>query len=192
MKKLSDYVMILDDVLSDELCNELIEKFDASLNVESTEATWHGSYQKRFDELNLTKEEEFQENCIELYTLSKNLVEFYKEKCEIEFFPTKIGYEELRLKKYSVNDTDKFDWHSDVGDYSSARRFLSMFFYLNDVEDGGQTVFNDSSFYPEKDLSINPRRGRIVVFPPMWMYPHKALPPISNSKYILSTYCHYT
>jgi hypothetical protein len=29
------------------------------------------------------------------------------------------------------------------------------------------------------------------MFPPLWMFPHKGESPISNPKYIISTYLHY-
>lgn len=68
-------------------------------------------------------------------------------------------------------------------DYATSRRFLSFFWYLNDVDQGGETVFDD--------LIIQPKTGRMVVFPPLWMFPHKGCIPISNEKYLLSTYLHY-
>ena len=54
--------------------------------------------------------------------------------------------------------------------------------YLND---------NDGlTYFPEQDLTIEPRCGRILVFPPTWEYPHQGLAP-TTTKYILSTYIHY-
>ena len=32
------------------------------------------------------------------------------------------------------------------------------------------------------------RIGRLVVFPPYWMFQHEGRPPVSGDKYILSTY----
>jgi hypothetical protein len=61
-----------------------------------------------------------------------------------------------------------------------------MFTYLNDVEEGGETEFES-----EFGFTVKPKQGRMVVFPPMWMFPHRGKQPISNSKYILSTYLHY-
>ena len=55
--------------------------------------------------------------------------------------------------------------------------------YLNDVENGGETEF--------LNVSIKPKAGTLVVFPPLWMFPHKGNAPISGSKYLLSTYLHY-
>ena len=76
-----------------------------------------------------------------------------------------------------------FDTHVDVQDYASARRFLSFMWYLNDVDSGGKTVFNE--------LTIDPKQGKLVVFPPLWMFPHRGEAPDDDPKYILSTYLHY-
>ena len=54
--------------------------------------------------------------------------------------------------------------------------------YLNDVESGGETDF------PQLGLRVSARRGRLLMFPPYWMYQHAGLPPESGDKYILSTY----
>jgi len=35
---------------------------------------------------------------------------------------------------------------------------------------------------------VQARRGRLLMFPPYWMYQHAGMPPLSNDKYILSTY----
>ena len=96
--------------------------------------------------------------------------------------------------KFQRSDTGGgfHQWHHEQGSgRQSTARFAVWMLYLNDVEEGGQTVFNDVTYDEKTNLTINARRGRIVIFPPMWMYPHKGMPPISNSKYIISTYCHY-
>ena len=102
------------------------------------------------------------------------------------FWPPNHALEQIRMKRYRVGGEDRFDRHIDVGDHDSARRFLVLFFYLNDVEEGGETVFT------ELDYSVKPKTGSVLIFPPTWQYPHAGLPPISNNKYIVGTYLHYT
>lgn len=189
MKNLSDYIMVIDDVLPKEYCEDLIYKFDHTDDLVERHSEWEQDY-KSFKEVNLTTHPEFKEEQDLFYEISKRMLKFYEEKAKVEFFPLKIGLEEVRMKRYEANGKDQFGWHADVGDYASARRFLVMFYYLNDVEEGGETVFDD--VIKEKvNLTVKPKCGRMVIFPPMWMYPHKGMPPISGSKYIISTYCHY-
>jgi len=66
----------------------------------------------------------------------------------------------------------------------SARRFMTAMIYLN-APDGGETVF------PNLGLSITPQPGRLIVFPPLWLFPHAGLPPLTRPKYILHTYLCY-
>ena len=42
--------------------------------------------------------------------------------------------------------------------------------------------------FPRLDLAVPARAGRLLVFPPYWMYQHAGRPPLSGDKYILSTY----
>lgn len=85
------------------------------------------------------------------------------------------------MKRYRPGGDDRFQPHFDsIG--AVANRYLVFLWYLNDVDEGGQTRF------PDLGLDVAPRAGRLVVFPPYWMFQHEGLPPVSGDKYILSTY----
>lgn len=189
MKNLADYIMVVDNVLSKETCETLIDKFDKTQDLVLRDSQWHNDY-KSFKEVNITTHPEFKEAQQIFYDKTSQMFEFYKHHTKVEFFPQKYGFEDARMKRYDTNDKDQFGWHTDVGDYASARRFLVMFYYLNDVEEGGETIFKDK-IDDVINLTVKPKSGRIVIFPPLWMYPHKGCKPISQSKYIVSTYCHY-
>lgn len=187
MRNTAEYILSIENCISKELCEDLIEKFEAEEKV-ARDSSWDVDY-KSFQEINLTTNPVFKKEQDIFYDISKNIFEIYKKQYNLDFFPKEYGFEEVRMKRYDVNDKDQFGLHADVGDYGSARRFLVMFFYLNDVDVGGETAFDDKS--GEYCLKIKPKQGRAVLFPPMWMYPHKGLKPISNPKYIISTYAHY-
>ena len=61
-----------------------------------------------------------------------------------------------------------------------------MFWYLNDVDEGGETIFTEPL-----DIKVKPKAGRVLIFPPMWMYPHAGLAPKSNAKYIIGSYLNF-
>lgn len=189
MSNLGKYIMVVDHVLPPELCQNLIKKFDAAEDLVVRDSSWDTDY-KSFKELNLTTHPEFKEEQELFYQKSEEMLSLYKTQLQIPFFPEQVGLEEVRMKRYDTNDKDQFGWHADVGDYASARRLLVMFYYLNDVDAGGETLFNEN-LQELTNLSVKPKQGRMVMFPPMWMYPHKGCKPISNPKYIISTYCHY-
>jgi hypothetical protein len=63
-----------------------------------------------------------------------------------------------------------------------SQRYLVFLWYLHDVAEGGETEF------PDLGIKIQARTGRLLMFPPYWMFQHAGLPPRSNDKYIVSTY----
>ncbi len=104
--------------------------------------------------------------------------------------PPQYGFEEFRMKRYLPEEKQYFGFHTDVGDHASAKRFLAFLWYLNDVEEGGETVFRFRKDDPNI-ITVKPKAGRVLVFPPTWTYPHEGLPPISGPKYVVSSYLHY-
>ena len=73
--------------------------------------------------------------------------------------------------------------HIDGGPFGATKdRFLVVILYLNDVEVGGATNFT------KHNLRVEPKSGRIVIFPVHWLYPHKGEIPLSSHKTILTTF----
>ena len=72
--------------------------------------------------------------------------------------------------------------HCDAWNVPSATRLVSVVIYLNTVKEGGETIF------PNLDLKVAPKRGRMLFFPSSFVYPHKAVTPISSVKYAIVTW----
>lgn len=181
--KFNKFISVYDNVLDNSVCNFLISTFEKN---SKKQERIENNKKPNFTQFNLTENN----NCEETNNIHNFLIntvfrykkiyyEIHDERC----FPLSHGFEQFRIKKYNNDGKDCFDYHVDVIDHSSSRRFLSFLWYLNDVNDGGETVFDN--------LTIEPKTGRMVIFPPLWMFPHSGKPPISNTKYILSTYLHY-
>lgn len=184
MVELNDFIHIYENAIEPNVCEFLINLFE---QVPDKYEQIDNDGQQKFTQFNLT------ENCklndevdnVHNYLIHKTF-EYkskYYEFADSRVFPESHAFEQFRIKKYNNDGLDKFDTHVDVINHTSAKRFISFFWYLNDVETGGETRF--------KDLSVIPKQGTLVMFPPFWMFPHKAEPPISNSKYLLHTYLHY-
>jgi hypothetical protein len=88
------------------------------------------------------------------------------------------------MKRYLPNGRDFFPLHVDVMGQVASRRFMTAFIYLN-TPLGGETVF------PNLNISIAPEPGKLLAFPPIWLFPHAGLPPKSSAKYTLHTYLCY-
>jgi len=180
MKK---YIKVYDDVLSQDHCNTLIQKFEANKDQQvSTDLDNH----RHFTEININQHEDWKMMVQGTYLHLRPMIQRYKDDCKItdKQWPSQYGFEEIRFKRYLPNDKDEFKEHVDVGDYNSARRFLVFFLYLNDNFDG-RTSFS------EYDMQVYPKAGRLLMFPPTWTYLHTGHKPIETPKYIIGSYLHY-
>ena len=184
MDELNDFIQIYDDALDLNICDFLVNLFE---QVSDKQEKIINDRKPNFTQFNLTQNRELTEEVNQVHNhLIQKTFEYrnkYYEFVDKRVFPEQHAFEQYRIKRYTPNENEAFDTHVDVIDYETSRRFLSFFWYLNDVEIGGETQF--------KDLIIKPKKGKLVVFPPTWMFPHKGLDPISNQKYIISTYLHY-
>ena len=178
-----DFIKTYDNVLSDVSCQHLIDKFEDNRNQwQKTELEGHRS----FTEININLHEDWQEYVNIIYKSLNPFIQKYADDHNItNNWPERYGWEQIRFKKYEVNDKDEFKEHVDVMDYASAKRFLVMFLYLNDNE-GGLTEF------PEYDTMIQPKAGSLLMFPPLWTHKHIGHKPIKTPKYIIGSYLHYT
>ncbi|WLW36781.1 2-oxoglutarate/Fe(II)-dependent oxygenase [Synechococcus phage S-8S29] len=184
--RLNEYIKTYDGMVDDDFCLDVIKAFHESDSVYTDR-----EQRPTFRELNisqryLSKDPLWQIPQQKLNDVFNDVVELYMTELDLGAdFPARYAYEEFRLKMYQNNNYDQFKDHVDVGDYNSARRFLVLFLYLNDVVEGGETNF------PRLNYKVSPKRGRILVFPATWQWRHAGLPPVSDSKMIIGTYLHY-
>lgn len=172
------YIKLYENVIEPHLCEEMIELFNNESSVERKNPIMD------FNEINLMQNKSVWGKHINHLSHSfKQVLEQYRIECNVEHWPAKYAFEEIRMKKYEP-DTGKFNQHVDVGDYSTARRFLAFFAYLNTGVDG-ETAFDDLG------ISVPRNTGSVLVFPPMWTYPHTGRIPKIDPKYIIGSYLHY-
>lgn len=184
------YVKVYDDILPKLFCENTIQKFEKNTEIQKS-VVFDGH--RSFTEINLSQNENVWRQEIDFLTASaQQVITKYKKDVGIEemSWPREYGFEELRMKRYLPNDKDEIQFHVDVENHDSARRFLVFFWYLNDVFDGGETMFQLNKNVPPK-LKVQPRGGRILVFPPLWTHPHIASRPKDTNKYIIGSYLHY-
>lgn len=199
-KKLTDLIKVYDDVFDTEKCKTIIDCFEQNPQYHQR---YDNNQRPNFTQLNLTQyaqSEDATDSVKDIHkdvtTLFMNVISLYQIDTSItDEIPSQWGLEQIRIKKYNkaidccdpetIEKSDQFAEHVDVGDHNSARRFLALFLYLNHTETTGKTIF------PYLDLQVDPIPGRILVFPPMWMFPHAGLPSFSEDKYIVGSYCHY-
>lgn len=178
------FIKVYDNILSKELCSRLRSVFE---DVNSDKEEFDDDY-KKFSQLTLDYNNTIQHELFnQVASIALNQYPIYIRDCKVAKYqlPEKIGIEGIRIKKY-YDSTCAFDPHVDVLDKDSSKRFISFLFYLNDVNEGGETVFFD-----DNPLIVHPKEGRLVMFPPLWTYPHQGNPVFSGVKYIMSTYLNF-
>ena len=94
-----------------------------------------------------------------------------------------------QLQKYEKNQGHYAYWHSEtypeLNGNNALHRVLLYIVYLNDVEDGGETEF----YY--QDLKVKPKKGSLVIAPCYFTHTHRGNMPISNDKYILTSWLQF-
>lgn len=92
----------------------------------------------------------------------------------------------IQAQKYPQGSGNYRYWHCEVFPMAphneQLHRSLLFMYYLNDVEEGGQTEF----YYQKK--AIVPRTGRMVIAPAYFTHTHRGCVPISDDKYILTSW----
>ena len=174
-----NYITVYDDVFSEGSCDKLIHFFET--NKDKSKETDLGFC--KFRELPFSVSPQNESNVAKVLT---PFVEKYKIDNNISDYvwPEKYKMEGIRFKKYEPNDKDGFEEHADAVDYESCTRFLVMFVYLSNNETG-------HTRFPTFNVSVKPKQGRLLMFPPNWCYPHIGEKVKNKPKYIMGSYCHY-
>jgi prolyl 4-hydroxylase len=180
---LHHYIRVYDHGLDSALCRQIMGSFDglARFQNKNGQGVRSGLDNSSWTELNVTPlaDQSFLGMFRQVIDAAH---ERYNRDVGLEIpIPNTHVTSELVIKRYVGRSTDRFQLHFD-SNHHLANRYLVLLWYLNDVTEGGETRF------PQLNFSVAPRAGRLLMFPPYWMYQHEGVPPVSGDKYILSTY----
>ncbi|MCV2886265.1 2OG-Fe(II) oxygenase [Aestuariibacter sp. AA17] len=219
---MSDFVEVIDDVLSPELCQEFINVFNKSDHL-APGMTGGGvdTDKKRSTDVSISRHPEFSQLFQKVLPhVTENVMKYF-EKYHFALIgpigltvqhpetgqPVKLTHEnfeevgkprlnalvqllfrigEINAQKYEVGKGGYPYWHSEVypqsGPADALHRIFLFMFYLNDVDEGGETEF----YYQNK--KVEPKAGRMVIAPAYFTHTHRGNIPVSNDKYILTSW----
>ena len=163
---------IYDGALSDDFCDDLISVFDSSEPLEIKGENYD------ILEYNYTlhhKEEDVHGRLIEH---TAKLYKHYLDDLGTTNMINVSGFEELKIKKFGYHNL-----HIDAVDHGSAIRAVGFLFFLN--ESTGNIDF------PLQKLGVEPRKGRVIIYPVSWEYPNQHHKTEDFSKYMLETFLHF-
>ena len=170
-------IKIIDGILSSTLCRQLIDKFNNDTFLKSDPQPDYST--RRF--LLVSEQLQWQKEVIKLTPIISEVVtDFFNYPGKFSAHSREDWVDDgLVMAHYRPGDTCAF--HDDGQVYGCNVRLATVLFYLNDVDQGGETYF------PLQDLKICPKEGRAVVFPPHLRFPHEVL-EASSDRYILQTW----
>jgi predicted 2-oxoglutarate/Fe(II)-dependent dioxygenase YbiX len=182
MNQLSDYIVIIDEALTDALCDAVLTEYKdckdwANAGIKNGVNTNVRSCQTigiSFDHIiNNNKVRQHMDQ--ELFACASKVIQEYKNKflnCKIE---QDSGYELLKYEvgQFYVQHTDSF---------KDRPRAVSCSFILNDDYEGGEFAFFD------RQLKYKLKKGSCIMFPSNFMYPHEIMPVTSGTRYSIITW----
>ena len=179
---------IYERALPADFCRAVIERFDRDPQVRpgrygnGTAAGAVDTTIKQTTEIDLdgTQEGWRPQERILLQSLGQHLRRYMETWSRA--FHCNLVHEPLKIARYPIGG--QFDWHSDNLGNGVTTRVITALWYLNTVEEGGETE------YPWQNMAIRPVEGRLLLCPVGWTFVHRGAPPRSGPKYIAITQLH--
>jgi len=180
---LRHFIRVYDDALEPSLCLSMIAAFTSLENQQTRNGRGvrGGLDNSAWTELDVDRFADAGFRALFRDKIDRGLERYNKDIGLTIALPNSPVTAELRMKRYRPGLAEQFEMHFDAI-YEKANRYLVFLWYLNDVAAGGETRF------PALDVAIQPKAGRLLMFPPYWMYQHEGAPPSSCDKYIVGTY----
>lgn len=177
------YIQIYENALSKEWCEKIIKIFDENEEQHKDGVTAGGMNKHTKD----TKEMYFDKMPLSVYdkdlfdNLHSYLIKYGKHNEIMSMLQADIDDTGYQLQKYVANE-GFYKWHQDgetkMRNNKLSHRIITYLWYLNDVQEGGETLF--------QNFKIKPKQGSLLLFPATWTYKHSGAMPISNDKYIIT------
>ena len=185
--KPNSFIFEVKDALPDFLCDDMVARFEA--NETDQYAGRVGSAMNSNDSLKKTTDiiasgkQHWKDVDNNLFrSLAVSLKEF---KDIYPYFGDMSRFKDMGYNLQRYQEGEYYHWHVDADNDVLAPRQLVALWYLNDVEEGGETEFLF------QDASVTPERGKLILFPPFWTHEHRAAVVTKGVKYIATTWINF-
>jgi hypothetical protein len=187
---MTEFIYECENFLPSKICEDLIQYFEENPDQHTPGRTASGvdTKYKISTDMILSDSSEYSQNVRNiLMAFQVKAFNDYKEYCKIHAAHGKNILNEVLMEGFTaipqIQKTTPggfYRWHCDSIIYRCSR-LLSCIIYLNDVEEGcgGTTDFICGK-------SIQPKRGKILIFPSTWTYFHRGKQLTKGVKYLLS------
>jgi predicted 2-oxoglutarate/Fe(II)-dependent dioxygenase YbiX len=184
-KKLIDYVKHYKSYLNKDICNSTIKQLE-SLHIDKWNQ--HEFYDPSSDkfmnisgnqELSISYSNEILTKQIIMKEIWNIINKYIVHDLKFNWFDRWNGYTEVRFNKYSKNIkmAEHCDHiHSMFDGNTKGIPILSVLGILNDNYEGGEFIM-----FEDKEIKF--KKGDILVFPSLFLYPHKVEPVKKGTRY---------
>jgi len=187
----SDFIGVYDNVISEERCDLICRYFDKLYENKDEHRYQYGGGEPGKRELGRFDHQIFLDldnnpvsdaimNCL------SNCWELYRKKYwVVDHICIDMKFEEIKLQKTPPRG-GFHDWHCEVNDLGVVDRCIVWMLYLNDIPEGeGETEFL------WQGLRIQPKAGRMVIWPAFYSHTHRGNTVYSKNKYIATGWGNY-
>jgi 2OG-Fe(II) oxygenase superfamily len=164
------------------LCDHIIERFEADsrkFRSNYSEQSQGRDY-RQAEILSISPLSHWKFEDEQLFKIVQKLCSEYMARFKTGEPLVDYGY---TVAKYGVGDGCLE--HKDTSSKDPEKKLLSLVFFLNDVDEGGELVF------PLHDVKIKPEKGKAVLYPAMFTHRHFVEPVKSNPRYAVITFLGY-
>ena len=185
MNELKDYILVLEDIIPEELCDSILNEYKNSNEWLNTLVGSKGNINKEIRNctsisisLNgvIEKNKDVRKKIDdEVFECTKKAIQKYNEKFKQAHISKDSGYQLLKYEKggFYIQHVDSF---------IDIPRTISCSFILNNDFKGGEfSFFNNTLVYSLK-------KGSAIMFPSNFLYPHSVLPVIDGTRYSIVTW----
>jgi hypothetical protein len=185
-----EFIMVWDNVFSNEMCVNTINHFEYAKSMGLTysrQRTEGIPTTIKKDDTYFPMDEEMEELQIansKIFNSLRDILQIATNQYMQEYpglADAQIAFNTFRLQKTNIGG-GYHAWHHERSNGENAYRQIACIFYLNDVQEGGETEF----FHQHK--RVEPKAGRLVIWPSGFTHVHRGNPPLSNKKYVVTTW----
>ena len=183
MKTFDDLIHVNPNALSKKVCKDIIKRFKKDDRKKQGGVIGKSKEVKKSVDLRISNLEDWKDIDNILFKSSDDNLKEYLDKIEVDdkiFF----NMDTLRDTGYLVKrykPGDYFNWHSDRNYENGWSRVVACVWYLNDITEGGYTEFAHGR-------KIYPKTGQLIMFPASWTFPHRAVTPKVDTKYVITSF----
>lgn len=177
-KNLKDHIHVIDDVLSEDFCDLIVNRYLNSNEWSDSQVGVEGNVDKLIRNckiINITLDSNSKDIDNQLFLSVDKIFKYLAENYIHLSLKQDSGYEILKYTEggFYTEHVDSFEGHY---------RVMSCSICLNDDYEGGEFSFFGHS------LNYKPKKGSAIVFPSNFMFPHQILPVTKGTRYSVITW----